>query len=438
LDRAAEYRSGSGQTAAGAGRVASALQDLRQYEGRLGTLYPWSAADYPADSIRRLNVARAAAWLAYFRAGATRTDDRGDDAIGLAMIAMRAEQDSLARRYLDDRLARVRPAPAEASAVLASGVALFADPGLDSARAACNYALAVSYARQLFALPATGYATRSDSLSVRQRQLMALLQLWRDVEVLYPADTAPAAATSIGTLTQMLPPAERTLIGAVTGDRRRVMRNIGQMVPPLVAHAWLNTADSLYAATPRSHALDDGVIRAIMFGDRTTEEVSALERVQHDVPAGVQVVFVTETMGYVGPDLLTPEEEVAWLRDYYERVRHLTIPIAVWAGEKIDEDLEAPSGVTVVAGDGAHVAASVSSDGAITPTSVSHPVARIRRQRPTPSPLPAAYASFLHDSAVIIVDGHGRAWGYQPVTNDAQARQLVRRLTALHNAMRTN
>lgn len=217
------------------------------------------------------------------------------------------------------------------------------------------------------------------------------------------------------------------------------MRNLGHAVPSLVAHAWLNTADSLYAATPRSHALNDGTIRAIMFGDRTTEEVSALERVQHDVPAGVQVVFVTETMGYVGPDLLTPGEEVAWLRDYYERVRHLTIPIAIWAGEKIEQDVEAPAGVAIVTGHGAQVTASVSGDGVITPPStVNQPVGRIKRQRPSPSPLPAAYASFLHDSAVIIVDGNGHAWGYQPLTSYAQAQRLVRRLTALRNATRTN
>ena len=440
LDRAREYQPATGQTVAGVGSIALALQDLQQYDGRLETLFPWSAAGYPADSIRRLQVARAATWLAYLRVRTTRSDERGDDAIGLAMIAMRAEQDSLARRYLDERLAYVRSVPAEASLVLAAGVALFANPVQDSARAERNYALADAYAGQLIALPATGYAMRSDSLSVRQRQQMALLQLWRDVEMLYPADTASAAATSIDKLTQMLPPAERNLIVSITGDRKRVMRNVGQGVPPLVAHAWLNTADSLYAATPRPHALNDGTIRAIMFGDRTTEEVSALERVQHDVPAGVQVVFVTETMGYVGPDLLTPEEEVAWTRDYYERVRHLTIPIAVWAGKKMEQDVEAPAGGPIVTGHGAPVAASASSDSVImtAPSAVRQPAGRLTRQQPNPSPLPAAYAPFLHDSVVILVDGYGCARGYQPVTSDAQVQQLVRRLTALRNASRTN
>jgi len=160
--------------------VALALRDLQQYDGQLATLVSVNSASYPADSIRQRQTARAAAWLARLRGRDASAD--GDDAVGTAVIAMRAEQDSVARAYLDTRLAQLRTVPTEASAVLAAGVALFANPEHDSIRAVRNYSVAESYARRLMALPATGYTTRSDSLTVRQRQRLALITLLRGRE----------------------------------------------------------------------------------------------------------------------------------------------------------------------------------------------------------------------------------------------------------------
>ncbi len=46
----------------------------------------------------------------------------------------------------------------------------------------------------------------------------------------------------------------------------------------------------------------------------------------------MQVLFVTHTQGHAGPDVVTPESETEWLRQYYRLKRRSIIPIALWAG----------------------------------------------------------------------------------------------------------
>lgn len=284
----------------------------------------------------------------------------------------------------------------ERSLTLGAAVAMLTDSAIDSARRASTLAMARRYAAQLAAIPRTGWSTRSDSTIILYRQLDAATTLLRaavappavvvsiaDVLALsdrllslvptlglaerpialsdYPYDDVaailtvqPGGRTQLDSLDAQLlrlaAPRDVELPAGLSetqrADRRRSsqarMRDrlasfalIGRPAPPIRAHAWLNTSDSLYTPDPRAQTWHDGVTHVVLFGDRELESLALLESVHRAAVDGVRVLFVTTTEGHIGPDLATPAEEVEWLRGYYRTVRDVSVPIALWAGARV-------------------------------------------------------------------------------------------------------
>jgi len=448
-----------------------AVIDLQMYGYQLESLFPGGALHYPADSLHRLHVARAAAWMRRLStvSKVPGADVDGRQLLAWAEVALRAEQDSAAQRLFDMRLAALttsnavgpgeRSVTLERSLTLAAAVAALTgatDTGPhDPAWWARTFPLAEAYATQLLALPGHGYSTKSDSSSVLFRQFQAareLLAIAAIPEVELPPGTLKATvdraliavrrfpsrdwARQISRLpyrdvalallsqprgTELLAAFNAQLLAVATqgtevAARREeirasmasefaVMARLGRTtVPPLAAHAWLNTPDSLYNATPRSHTFNDGVVRVLVFGDLNFDVFPALEEVHHyfslrtDSKSGtrVQVLFMTETTGHSGSDVVSPADEVAWLKAFYVGKRGVTFPIAIWAGSK-------------VAGD----------EGAMIPT---------------PFPSKSAYGADLLGSTCIVIDGHGVVRTYVDMNTynmRRKERSLIRTIETL-------
>lgn len=172
------------------------------------------------------------------------------------------------------------------------------------------------------------------------------------------------------------------------------IRRIGTAASPIFAHAWLNTADSTYAEAPREHAFNDGVIRILAFGERDNPLLPVLDRLYrtfaprtNNGTRRVDVVYVTETTGAAGPDVVGPADEVTWLARYYKDRRGWTFPIAVWAGP-------------IIAGDyGMH--------------------------SPTPSTVRETYHTDRLESTCLVVDGHGIIRAYVKLRTHADEARLV-------------
>lgn len=438
-----------------------AISDLQLYDAQLATLFPRSAEVYPADSLRAAKMARARAWLDRLRAqGGPGTTGR--HLLALADVAWRAGDDSLASRYLEMRLARL---PKNGSGVVARSLALVAAVELftaadDTARLARNLPIADAYTRQLAALPAAGYSTMTDSTDVLYRQLesvsalvhaadalqasslivtygerlldviarLELAERLRQLREWYPYQEIATALVSqpngrrrVDSLEQRMqaltiPRAsdvttpsnptrrEAQIAGSkrVLGDRFAQFAMLGRAAPEIKAHVWLNTPDSTYADSARTHSLNDGRVRVVAFINRETQVLPALERIHQQFLAGLEVLLVTETEGHIGPDIATPAQEVAWLATYYEDKRHLTMPIAVWAGAKVPG-----------------------------PYGTSEPAA---------SPVaPEYHASWIND--VCLVDAHGIVRGYQKLVtreHEAQLARWLHMLLAESESARTN
>lgn len=466
--------------------AALAVHDLRTYAGQLDTRYPISAIRFPVDSLHPQYVARADAWVA--RLGRLRGPGvEGRQRIAMAMVAFQAERDTLAKQFLDERLAELAADPAERSLTLASAVELFADPTQEENRLARNLPVAMTYAGQLTELPASGYRTRSDSTNVRARTWMTIVTLVTAVSVLrdsavlvaqadrllrlvskshmsydarmdfvrwqFPYEAVatvlargPGGQARVDTLNAQLlriarradtewsddiGVADRTAMRAgEEQDTRKAFRAfamLGQPAPAVVAHAWLNTADSSYGATPRAHSLADGIIRVLVFGRKEDERLAMLDLIQRQFRDSVQVVFVTETEGHAGPDLVTPAEEVAWLHGLYVDAQRVSFPIAIWAGAKVTHEppvtTSPPSAGTIVVSDGR--------GGVRTVSPGVPPMVRYQRFLPSPSPVPDAYRAVLDRGySCVIVDGHGIIRGYERGRTAAQLRRL---LTTLHS-----
>jgi hypothetical protein len=83
-------------------------------------------------------------------------------------------------------------------------------------------------------------------------------------------------------------------------------------------------------------ALNDGTVRVLVFGRSTVADmVMAANHLQHRLPKGAEVVFVTATQGFWGADFVEPDQEAQRLADYYTKYLKVTVPIAIWAGQKI-------------------------------------------------------------------------------------------------------
>jgi len=263
----------------------------------------------------------------------------------------------------------------------------------DSVRLARNLPVAVAYGRQLLALPGKGYRTVADSADVLYHQydgvvaLIRALSIQRDVDVLtrhvgyliaqlsklglwerqnelsnsVPYREIAAALADTGAAARWRDSLDATLLTLARGrdaewstmgsatqreaQRQEFVRDIHDMLDryhrighpaeAVVAHAYLNTADSSYNVVPRIRSFGDGFVYVLAMGPRTDPRLDALQRLQDAFPRTVRAIFLTKTEGHASVDLLSPPDEVTWLARYYRGNRHLTIPIAVWAGPKI-------------------------------------------------------------------------------------------------------
>jgi len=360
-----------------------AVTDLQMYDYELATMFPGSAEYYPADSIRTLTHARAAAWVTRLRMLPSSVL-HGRQLVDFASVALRAEQDTLARELIERRLHELssdRAGAAERAFMLASAVVLFVDLAQDSARLSRNSSIAAEYAAQLWMLPSAGYATMSDSTDVLYRQLdaaRAMLgsmcrvrgpkEVWLATskmlafinrlgvqergDALYDFPYRMVATALMGSRyrktavdslnAQLLAPLASSKNVTNAADVEQALRSrfawiamLGRPAPSVQAHAWINTPDSVYQDTPRTHTFADGVVYLLAFNDNDTGMLPMLERLHRALPPNVHVLLVTHTDGFIGPDIATPAAEVAWLANYYRTKRHFTVPIAVWAGPRI-------------------------------------------------------------------------------------------------------
>jgi len=429
----------------------------------VSSLFPVTAVHYPKDSIRVERVARANAWIQRLETtpGADLVERQ---LVAFAQLAMIAEQDTMAKRLFDARLAQLRngapvlsgerSAAVERSLTLAAAIDEFADPLQDSARRERNVSIAKVYVAQLLAIPRNGYHTRSDSTIVLYRQFQSLVSLMRAAnaahdtqEVFEHSEHALAMIPAFGSgertevLTDFYPykmmatllaaqvngrakldafntrllalaaPRESEFSASLPEEERRARRQreqstmreliasfamIGKPAPQIHAHAYFNTPDSLYHSTPRAKSFNDGVLRVMLFGRVEYGNIAILQRIQDHFGGRVQAIFYTNTDGYVGPDIKTPSEEAAWLRNFYENIRHVTIPVALWAGEKVPGRL-------------------------------------MNTSRLTPSMVYDDYHSSVLRGASIIIDGDGIIRGYEELRtreDEAHAIDLLTRILA--------
>jgi len=384
----------------------------------------------------------------------------GDDALAQQVIDTRLQSLMATKRVgVGERSWIVERSLTLAAAVLyfanPNGTDEFAWP--DSVRLAHTLPIAHAYAAQLMTLPSSRYPTRSDSTNVLYRQFGSVAELVR-AETRRPHVEARAILASVDTILTMLPrfgaqerrdvfllavpyreiamtltelpdgpsrldtlnarllarlvPREDDLPSTFTKQQRAAIRmgiesdlrarfavfaHLGHPAPPVRAHAWLNTADSLYIATPHSPPFNDGVIRVLVvdYGDAVV--VPVLSRLQtmlaREAPGRVQFIYSTFTQGHTGPDVAQPPAEVAWLRQFYETQQRATMPIAVWAGAPIPGEF----GTRTL----------------------------------EPSTTATDYGIAYLDRAAIVIDGHGIIRAYQGIETRANEKELIDRLRAL-------
>jgi len=140
-------------------------------------------------------------------------------------------------------------------------------------------------------------------------------------------------------------------IASMIQARANVVTLIGRPAPPLHVTNWWNAAaltsaltspnarpDTTSDTSRKSMPLNDGIVRVLLFaqfGQRCClTELRGLERVHRQFPTGVQVIFVTSTTGHWGYRIFSPADETRRLRDMYLTTYRISVPIALWAGEK--------------------------------------------------------------------------------------------------------
>jgi hypothetical protein len=440
------------------------LVDLEIYRTQLASVFPVSRDEYPLDSLTAIQRQRASDWitrLSTVSADTRRAAVGGWQSVLFAEIAVRAEQDSVARRIIDARLAELTGDPARQSYVLFAYIGLLADPTQDSARLARNVLVAERYLTKLRGLPSKGYRTRNDSTSVLERKwratdtlIVAYAELGDTAQVIIHAEgvwsyvmahgisersmpllspyghvvkalmqtpvgrarivalAAPLKALAHRAATEFVSPIsddQRIRAGAIENLVDRTIREtqewlalLGRPAPALAAHAWLNTSDSGYATPPRSRGFADGRVHVVLFGAFSrNDRTSVLDRLQRSFPSEVEALLVTETQGYTGPDIVTPHAEVAWLTRYLRSVRHFVMPVAIWAGSKI------PAGFV--------------------------PEGHYAVSRPEPTPNEAPYHASMLGMSCVLIDRHGIIRAYQDIhtrRNEIRLRHKIQALLA--------
>jgi len=109
---------------------------------------------------------------------------------------------------------------------------------------------------------------------------------------------------------------------------------IGATAPPVQATTWINRPTAAGDVQ-----FNDGKIRVVLFGDfsssSTIDALYGLRRVQSRFPSGVETLYITTLRGYLGTEFLAPAAEAARLKTLYTDSLKVTLPIALWVGDKI-------------------------------------------------------------------------------------------------------
>ena len=342
------------------------------------SLFAISVSPYPADSVKDLERTRAQLWSNRLQAlpPAQASAAIGEwQRVSLARLAALSENDTLARRLFDARLAEVAQRPTDLAYTLFEAVATFAKPDQDSTRLARNMVLAEQYMRSLLQVRVADGRPRHDHNAVLYHQYYAedsLLSAYSTLgnsSVLFARGLAllrcsPLLANpndpSDRVLTHVMNDLSRTkegraqlhafwpsfitAIDAVTPKRVEVIQEVIQRIekqwallntpaPTIAAHAWLNTPDSLYSPTPIRRGFADGHVHVVAYGyPGLIAMLSMLDRLHPRFGPEVEALFVMERSGLAGPDLADAKTETAYYTRFFRGLRHFTTPIAIWAG----------------------------------------------------------------------------------------------------------
>jgi hypothetical protein len=122
---------------------------------------------------------------------------------------------------------------------------------------------------------------------------------------------------------------EGTLKYMIDGTAR-----LGTYAKPIVSNFWFNRSSSDSAVI----AVNDGKIRVMEIAGYNCSPCLAalqgLQRLKAEYP-DIDVMMVTATTGSWGNRLVSPVEEIDFLKEYFLNNQKVTFPIAVWKAEKV-------------------------------------------------------------------------------------------------------
>jgi len=369
--------------------------DLRATKHQMLDDIPSTRASWPSDSIRAVIAERAAAWFEVLRNapstglaldGASQLSVlAGRDSLAQAQIATRLAAPKLSAADRGYTLLLATLSFTDTARVTRLDVAEHYCARLDSLApmlaGAWQYrahaVLANAYAvlgrteqfvshgvRALQVVPRMPFADREVALTDPEFNPMKVTSdLDPYIALASVLALTPAGRTRLDTLTQMLIGAARasdTLLTrdsryadlaqrfAATVERRAAIASlIGRPAPPVHAMGWWNAGaltapiahpDTTFDTIRRTMSLDDGIVRVVLFAQYgwacCLAELRSLERLRVQFPKGVQVIYATSIKGAWHVRLVTPAEEMRRLRNAYLEVHRLTVPIALWVGEK--------------------------------------------------------------------------------------------------------
>jgi hypothetical protein len=321
-----------------------ARADLMMYGQQLRSLFPLNAVEEPTDSLADQYGARAEAWMVRLRrVYQTRPPD--DQLVAMAWVAVQAGLDTTAQRLIDIRLRQLSASPMAQVSVLTAAVEAWTNQPIAQGRLLRSLPFAIGYATRFPPAPAKSATVAGAS---DDWHMMTIRHVFSLIRIANAASTAGDTATVLAQLQRLsvaatsLPQAQReALLSEAISNYTPLVASLGKPAPRILAHAWLNTADSLYHATPSGPSLDDGRVRVVILGNMDSELLSLLSSIQQKVEQlnessgarNVDLIFMTHTTGHVGPDLSSVLDEIAWLHHYYRTIRNFRFPIAVWASE---------------------------------------------------------------------------------------------------------
>jgi len=370
----------------------AAVSDLRAATHRLFDDIPSNRVTLPTDSMHALVIARATQWLNVIRT----LPLTALTVNGASRVAVMAGQDSLAQAQIATRLATPGLSVADRGYTLLLATLAFTDTTqpsrLTTAEQYCakldslpvtiaglwqyraHAALSNAYdvlgrtasfvthgRRALMLVPKMPYIDRMIIIpDVQEFELVPEPNPYMPLAMVL-APTSQGRAR-LDTLTQGLLDASRapdSLISAnpMYGQIAQILASmiqahagavalIGHPAPSLHVTHWWNAA-ALTSANARpdttttrrdSMSLHGGIVRVLLFGQYglgcCLAELRGLERIHQQFPIGVQPIYVTSTTGHWGFRIVSPAEETRLLQETYITEHEISIPIALWAGEK--------------------------------------------------------------------------------------------------------